>query len=172
MKNRQKTHHQHGSFIILNINGKILFIQREDNGKWEIPGGGFNSDETDYKNVLLREVQEETGIILAPDTIELCAVLGQRLKKETIAYYGGRASAGFTFLYCATIAPQKISLSWEHTDYRLFSHKEILSDYPQVSSGPLWFYFTYLEFCRTGKVQQGTLFEKRFFEGKEYYSKT
>jgi 8-oxo-dGTP diphosphatase len=42
--------------------GKFLLV-REDNGKWEFPGGGLEHGE-DYETALRREVHEEMGLEL------------------------------------------------------------------------------------------------------------
>lgn len=43
-------------------NGRFLLI-REDNGKWELPGGGLDHGEGPIQG-LKREIQEETGLII------------------------------------------------------------------------------------------------------------
>ena len=58
--------------IILNCSGgivvkdnKILLQRRKDNGKWGFVGGLVELDET-YEEAALREVKEETGLIVKP----------------------------------------------------------------------------------------------------------
>jgi 8-oxo-dGTP diphosphatase len=46
--------------IVINDEGKIL-LSREDNGKWEMLGGGLDHDE-DPIECLRREILEETGL--------------------------------------------------------------------------------------------------------------
>lgn len=46
--------------IVINEDGKVL-LSLEDNGKWEILGGGLDHDE-DPINCLRREILEETGL--------------------------------------------------------------------------------------------------------------
>ena len=47
--------------LILNENGDKFLIIREDNGYWELPGGGLDRPET-AEECLKREVKEELGI--------------------------------------------------------------------------------------------------------------
>lgn len=46
--------------IVIDDNGRIL-LSREDNGKWEMLGGGLDHDE-DPIDCLKREITEETGL--------------------------------------------------------------------------------------------------------------
>ncbi|MER5266939.1 NUDIX hydrolase [Actinosynnema sp. NPDC002837] len=47
--------------IVVNNVGKVLVIQRRDNGRWEPPGGVLELTET-FEEGVKREVLEETGI--------------------------------------------------------------------------------------------------------------
>ncbi len=159
-----------GSFILIQANGKYPFIRRNDNGLWELAGGGYETSEYDYKKVALRELAEEMGIALSPKQVQLCAILGQKLKKVVSQRYGD-VEYGLAFLHCYFLygAIPDIKLSDEHTEYRLFTYEEIITEWESFSSGPLWLFFTFLAFQQNKKVQEGTVFERRFWQGKEYY---
>ncbi|HEY5180094.1 MAG TPA: NUDIX domain-containing protein [Dermatophilaceae bacterium] len=47
--------------VVIDADGRVLVIQRRDNGQWEAPGGILELDETLEQGVQ-REVKEETGI--------------------------------------------------------------------------------------------------------------
>ncbi|MEV4098280.1 NUDIX hydrolase [Streptosporangium saharense] len=51
--------------VILDGQGRALLVQRRDNGHWEAPGGVLERDE-DITTGLVREVREETGLIVEP----------------------------------------------------------------------------------------------------------
>ena len=51
--------------VVIDENGRALVIQRRDNGHWEPPGGVLERDEAIIEG-LLREVREETGLIVEP----------------------------------------------------------------------------------------------------------
>jgi 8-oxo-dGTP diphosphatase len=51
--------------VVINEDGRALVIQRRDNAHWEPPGGILERDETITEG-LLREVEEETGLIVEP----------------------------------------------------------------------------------------------------------
>ena len=48
-----------GGGFVYNKKGEVLFIFR--NGKWDLPKGGIEKDET-IENAAMREVEEETGV--------------------------------------------------------------------------------------------------------------
>jgi 8-oxo-dGTP diphosphatase len=51
--------------VVIDEDGRALVIQRRDNAHWEPPGGILERDET-ITDGLLREVKEETGLIVEP----------------------------------------------------------------------------------------------------------
>jgi 8-oxo-dGTP diphosphatase len=51
--------------VMIDENGRTLVIQRRDNGHWEPPGGVLEREESIIEG-LLREVREETGLIVEP----------------------------------------------------------------------------------------------------------
>lgn len=157
-----------GSFIILQINGKYAFIKRKQDGLWDIPGGGYNIDEIDYKKVGLRELCEEMKIKCKKSCLHFCAILGQRLKADDSLAYGG-VTHGYVYLHYAIMYKKpRIRLSDEHTEYKLFTYEEIIANYKEFKSGPLWLFFTFLEYQRTNKLQEGLLYDRRIWQRKEY----
>lgn len=50
-------------------NGSFLWLRRKDSGKWTLPGGHFEEDETAIQ-AAIRELWEETGIEAAPSDLE------------------------------------------------------------------------------------------------------
>lgn len=55
------THSVSVAGIVTNAEGRVLVIQRHDNGHWEAPGGILEQDET-FEQGVRREVLEETGV--------------------------------------------------------------------------------------------------------------
>ncbi len=53
---------------IVNDAGQVLAVRRRDNGHWEPPGGVLELDET-IEQGLVREVREETGLVVHPDVL-------------------------------------------------------------------------------------------------------
>ncbi len=53
---------------VIRDDGKVLCIKRRDNGHWEPPGGVLELGERIHDG-LIREVEEETGLTVAPDAL-------------------------------------------------------------------------------------------------------
>jgi 8-oxo-dGTP diphosphatase len=51
--------------VVTDDDGRVLVIQRRDNGHWELPGGVLELDES-IEAGMRREVEEETGIQTEP----------------------------------------------------------------------------------------------------------
>ncbi|MEV4672142.1 NUDIX domain-containing protein [Actinomadura sp. NPDC049382] len=51
--------------VVVREDGRVLAIQRADDGRWVPPGGVLELDETPQQGVA-REVMEETGIVVEP----------------------------------------------------------------------------------------------------------
>ena len=54
-----------GDAAVIDDSGRLLLIQRADNGRWAMPGGALQVGETPAEGIL-REVLEETGITCQP----------------------------------------------------------------------------------------------------------
>src|SRR3954463_2614617 len=54
--------------IVRNPAGQILFLVRADNGLWDLPAGAIDPGETPAQ-AIVREVREETGLIVEPTAI-------------------------------------------------------------------------------------------------------
>ncbi|MGI5184014.1 NUDIX hydrolase [Dactylosporangium sp. CA-152071] len=54
--------------VVTDDGGRVLVIQRRDNGAWEIPGGILELDETPQAGVR-REVLEETRVEIEPERL-------------------------------------------------------------------------------------------------------
>jgi ADP-ribose pyrophosphatase YjhB (NUDIX family) len=54
--------------VITDEHGRVLVIQRRDNGAWQLPGGVLELDESPQAGVR-REVREETGVEVEPQRL-------------------------------------------------------------------------------------------------------
>ena len=68
MTDQPSRHSVSVSGVITDDHGRALLIQRRDNGRWEPPGGVLELDES-IEDGLRREVREETGLDVEPDTL-------------------------------------------------------------------------------------------------------
>jgi 8-oxo-dGTP diphosphatase len=53
---------------VLDERGRVLAVRRRDNHHWEPPGGVLELDET-IQDGLVREVLEETGLLIEPEAL-------------------------------------------------------------------------------------------------------
>jgi 8-oxo-dGTP diphosphatase len=68
MNSQPSRHSVSVSGVITDDHGRALLIQRRDNHHWEPPGGVLELDET-IQDGLRREVREETGLDIEPETL-------------------------------------------------------------------------------------------------------
>ena len=68
MNDQPSRHSVSVSGVITDDHGHALLIQRRDNHHWEPPGGVLELDES-IEDGLRREVREETGLDIEPDTL-------------------------------------------------------------------------------------------------------
>ena len=73
-----------GDAAVIDGEGRILLIQRADNGKWAMPGGALEVGETPAEGVV-REALEETGVHCRP--ISLVGVFDSRLCGTTSRFH-------------------------------------------------------------------------------------
>lgn len=60
------THFVSVAGVVVRGDGRVLVVQRRDNGRWEAPGGVLELGET-FEEGVRREVVEETGVEVAVD---------------------------------------------------------------------------------------------------------
>ncbi|WP_410507888.1 NUDIX domain-containing protein [Methanosarcina hadiensis] len=104
--------------LLRNEKGEFLLLRRSENsrtnpGKWDLPGGKVNPDES-LKEGIVREVWEETGISIVPGDIagEVNFELPEK-KVIAIVFDGGYIVAD-------------VKLSYEHMAYTWFSFEKII----------------------------------------------
>ncbi len=106
--------------LLTDQNGKILILKRSTDsktnpGKWELPGGKVNQDES-FDHALIREVYEETNL-----KIELDHVVGASEQNLHII-------RAVHIIMSGKIIEGKLTLSSEHEGYA-WVLMETLSDY-------------------------------------------
>lgn len=65
-----------GAFGIIKEGNRVLLCHRRDIDLWNLPGGGVEKSESPW-NTVVREVQEETGLI-----VRISKVIGLYFKPE------------------------------------------------------------------------------------------
>lgn len=81
-----------GAFsVIRNPAGAVLWVQRTDNGKWNLPGGGRNAGEAPWQTAI-RETKEETGLTVSLDN--LTGVYVKPAEQEIVFTFTAQVTAG------------------------------------------------------------------------------
>ncbi|WP_156290373.1 NUDIX hydrolase [Oceanobacillus salinisoli] len=115
-------------FVI--YDGKVLLVKRAmhnkiGGGNWELPGGKLKVGE-DLEETLVREIEEETGLVVKPDKILYASTINDDPNRQLV------------FLqYLCRANSDVIQLSEEHTDVcwatkdviRELLHLELLHDF-------------------------------------------
>lgn len=106
-----------GRAIIFNKKKEILLLQRSeseffDQGKWEIPGGKFDKDESDLIDATRREVEEETSITIMPTRIFVVTIPTDPDNKK----YPGFVM--LNYIEIAHVISDEVTLSEEHKHYK------------------------------------------------------
>ncbi|MFX0547873.1 NUDIX domain-containing protein [Hathewaya histolytica] len=57
-----------GTCSIIRYNGKVLFEKRTDSDRWALIGGGLKINES-LEQCIIREVREETGLIISQESL-------------------------------------------------------------------------------------------------------
>jgi 8-oxo-dGTP diphosphatase len=64
----QRIHSVSVAGVVIDKGGRVLVVQRRDNAHWEPPGGVLERAET-FEEGVMREVAEETGILVGVDRL-------------------------------------------------------------------------------------------------------
>ena len=84
--------------VVLDDQGRILLIEKTDNGLWALPGGGHEPGETIAETVV-REVKEETGY-----DVEVTRVVGLYTNPHHVmAYDDGEVRQQFSICFSARL---------------------------------------------------------------------
>lgn len=89
---------------VINDEGRVLAIRRQDNGHWEPPGGVLELDET-IEEGLIREIREETGLTVAPE--KLSGVYKNMERGIVALVFRCRATSG-----AATTGAEAAEIAW------------------------------------------------------------
>ena len=106
-------------------NGKVLMVKKKfDNsyisGEWHFPGGKANLNES-YKDCLIREVKEETGLSVRIVSLTYEFFEQEQTKKETIIW------SGETYICFQSNPLQKVTLDYnELSEYRWISIHNVM----------------------------------------------
>jgi len=108
------------SAIITNDRGQILLHRRTDNNLWALPGGTMEIGESIGQTVM-REVQEETGLLVEPERI----VGVYSNPKHVVEYADGEVRQEFSVCFTCRIVGGDLRTSEESSELAFFTPEEI-----------------------------------------------
>lgn len=117
---------QNGSAIILRDDqGKILLQERMDRNMWGLPGGLQELGET-FEEVAVRELSEETGLVISQKDLTLVSVISGKSRYNT--YPNGDEVYNNTVLYLAnysggTLTPYYEEITNNKNDQLVFQRE-------------------------------------------------
>ena len=109
-----------GDAAVFDHKGRILLIQRKDNGLWAMPGGAFEVGETPAEGAC-REAWEETGLMVEP--VSLSGVYDSRFWNARSPYHLYQ----FVFLCRPHAGEQQPQVTDETLDVRWYTEQEALA---------------------------------------------
>lgn len=132
---------------IINDN-KILMLERKDNGKWTLPGGTMELNES-LVGCAVREVREETGL-----DIRVLDVIGTYTDPDVrIEYSDGEVRREFTIVYYGTATNSDVVIDDESCAYAWVPIENIM-EYPMAASQKKRIKDV-LDFCEKGVKRMG-----------------
>jgi ADP-ribose pyrophosphatase YjhB (NUDIX family) len=129
------------SAVVTDSQGRLVLHRRRDNDMWALPGGGMELGES-LATTVIREVREETGLIVEPDY-----VVGVYSDPEHVfAYDNGEVRQEYSVCVACKLIGGSLRSSDESTDLDYFTPDQIvyLSMHPRIRARILDF----LKGCR------------------------
>ena len=108
------------SAVVVNKAGAILLHRRDDNDLWSIPGGSMEVGES-IRETIVREVKEETGLDIEPESI-----VGVYSNPQHVVEYGdGEVRQQFSICFACKVVSGQSATSDESVEVGFYSPAEI-----------------------------------------------
>jgi ADP-ribose pyrophosphatase YjhB (NUDIX family) len=108
------------SAVVVNETGAILLHRRDDNDLWSIPGGSMEVGES-IRETIMREVKEETGLDVEPESI-----VGVYSNPRHVVEYGdGEVRQQFSVCFACKVVGGRLATGDESLEVGFFSPAEI-----------------------------------------------
>ncbi|MBE5889619.1 MAG: NUDIX domain-containing protein [Lachnospiraceae bacterium] len=95
-------------------NGKYA-MQKSKAGDYKIPGGGIEPGET-HMQALEREVREETGLLIIPDSIQ---EIGETLERRIDKYNTSQIFVAHSYFYYCNVEEKSVEPTMTESEIRL-----------------------------------------------------
>ncbi|WP_371663611.1 NUDIX hydrolase [Streptomyces sp. NBC_00280] len=100
--------------------GRLLLIERSDDGYWALPGGMVDVGES-FSEAVVREVREETGLDIA-----VCGLIGLYSDpRHVTSYDNGTVSQECSLVFRGTVTGGRLRTSDESRTVRFVEAREI-----------------------------------------------
>ena len=119
-------HLRHACRGILLHDGKILLIYEANNDKYIIPGGGVEGGES-HAVTLEREVREETGLLVIPESIE---EIGEILELREDVFSKGVKYVCHSYFYFCDVEERTVETQMTESEIAKGFHP--VWEYPEV----------------------------------------
>lgn len=127
---------------------RILMLKRTDNGKWTLPGGTMELNES-LIDCAVREVKEETGL-----DVSVIDVIGTYTDPDIrIEYSDGEVRREFTIVYYGLVSDGRVNIDDESSAYEWIPC-EAIEQYPMAASQRRRI-SDVLDYTKTGKKTMG-----------------
>jgi ADP-ribose pyrophosphatase YjhB (NUDIX family) len=108
------------SAVVVNEAGAILLHRRDDNDLWSIPGGSMEVGES-IRETIVREVKEETGLDIEPESI-----VGVYSNPQHVVEYGdGEVRQQFSICFACKVFGGRLAAGDESRQVGFYSPAEI-----------------------------------------------
>ena len=124
------------ALALIDQNGRILLERRSDVGWWGITGGCLEPGETPLE-CAVREVNEETGLVIRPDSIFLLGIYADMRDGRILQYPERRVHLIDIVYYSFVDASLPLTISAESLQLRFFSASSIPSTVVPPAQRPL-----------------------------------
>ena len=116
------------SAIVTDDDGRILLHRRRDNDMWALPGGVMELGES-ISDCVIREVKEETGLLVDPKRI--VGIYSD--PKHVFAYDDGEVRQEFSICFACEVLSGEQEVSSESYEVAFFEERDV-ADLPMVDS--------------------------------------
>ena len=94
--------------------GNLIAMQRGKNGVYKIPGGGVECAES-FHDALIREVVEETGLIVIPETI---SEIGEIEEIREDSHCAGQKYISHSYFYSCSVKDETIQTNMSENEIK------------------------------------------------------